>query len=167
MKIFLDFEASSLSKASYPIEFGYVREDGKGEAMLIRPAPGWEEWDEAAAAVHRITQEELAAHGVDHVTVCTRVIELAAGNILYASAPSWDGHWLSMLLRAAGYPRHLLRLRDTEAAFVEAARELAAEDGVAEVIAAARAKVEAEPPSHRALEDARREWRIWQAIKAG
>jgi hypothetical protein len=167
MKIFLDFEASSLSKASYPIELGYVREDGDGEAMLIRPAPSWTEWDEKAAAIHRISREDLALHGVDHAVVCGRLIELAHGNILYASAPSWDGHWLSMLLRATGQPRHLLRLLDTEEAFVEAARTRVAEDEVAGVIAAARAKIEAKPPSHRALEDARREWRIWQTIKAG
>ena len=40
MLVFLDFEASSLGKRSYPIEVGWVFEDGRSEAHLIRPAPG-------------------------------------------------------------------------------------------------------------------------------
>lgn len=40
MIVFLDFEVSSLSERSYPIEAGWVFEDGRGEARLIRPAPG-------------------------------------------------------------------------------------------------------------------------------
>jgi hypothetical protein len=166
MKVFLDFEASSLSKDSYPVEIGWVGEDGEGEATLIRPAETWTEWDESAAVVHGIAREELERAGTDCAVVCARLIKLAEGNTLYASAPSWDGHWLSMLLRGAGLPRHLLRLRDSEEAFAEAARARAGTDAdVAAIVAAARAKIDAEPPAHRALADARREWSIWRAIK--
>jgi hypothetical protein len=168
VKIFLDFEASSLSKVSYPIELGWVDESGAGEALLIRPAPGWVEWDERAARVHGITREQLAHGGAAHDAVCARLLALAEGNVLYASAPSWDGHWLSMLLRAAGHPRHQLRLRDSEEAFVEAAR-LHTDDpaAAAALIAAARARVASEPPGHRTLADAQREWAIWRAVTAG
>jgi hypothetical protein len=37
MRVFLDFEASSLGKNGYPIEVGWVFEDGACEAHLIRP----------------------------------------------------------------------------------------------------------------------------------
>ena len=47
MRVFLDFEASSLSKDSYPIEVGWAGEDGSTEAHLIRPAPDWTDWDAA------------------------------------------------------------------------------------------------------------------------
>src|SRR5882757_8109047 len=149
MKIFLDFEASSLSKQSYPIELGWVGEDGEGAAWLIRPAPGWTEWDADAAKVHGISRETLARDGVDHTEVCARLIALAQGRVLYASAPSWDGHWLSMLLRAAGQPRHLLRLRDSDEAFVEAARDRWPDADPAPIVKAAKAKAELMPPTHR------------------
>ena len=51
--------------------------------------------------------------------------EVTAGSVSYqghdllASAPSWDGKWLSALLRAAGLPRHSLRLRDSDEAMRE------------------------------------------------
>ena len=166
--LFLDFEASSLRKAGYPIEVGWVLEDGSGEDHLIRPAPAWTDWDERAAVVHGISRETLQNEGEPHEAVCGRLIDLAEHNTLLASAPSWDGHWLSMLLRAAGHPRHLIRLQDTEIAFRAAAQKrlgtMANETLLAKLVADARAKAEAEPAAHRALADARREWTIWRSI---
>lgn len=158
MRIFLDFEASSLNKHSYPIEIGWVFEDGSGEGYLIRPAPSWTEWDDTAEAIHGISRAQLAEEGVAHDVVCARLIEVFAGNVVYASAPSWDGHWLSMLLRAAGQPRHLLRLKDSEEAFAEAAGP------GSERIAQAREQAALLPVAHRAVDDARREWSIWKAL---
>jgi hypothetical protein len=50
MLAFLDFEASSLGKKSYPIEVAWVFEDGTSESHLIKPAPEWTDWDPAAQA---------------------------------------------------------------------------------------------------------------------
>ena len=165
MPVFLDFEASSLGKNSYPIEVGWVRTDGEGESLLIKPAEGWTEWDPNAEAIHNISRQELEDNGVEVTEACERVLQLWDGNRVFASAPSWDGHWLSMLLRGAGYPRHLIRLEDTEVAFAEAAaqRGLRPEEAQA-VIEAARAQAAAEPVAHRAQEDARREWRVWRQV---
>jgi hypothetical protein len=167
--LFLDFEASSLSKDSYPIEVGWVFEDGSGEATLIRPVPAWSEWDSAAEAIHHISRETLYRDGQPVDAICARLIGLSQTLTLLASAPSWDGHWLSMLLRGAGRPRHLIRLQDTEIAFAAAARAQlgarATDTAVAKLIADARAVVDAQPPGHRALSDARREWRIWTTIR--
>lgn len=166
--VFLDFEASSLSKESYPVEVGWVHEDGTGEAHLIRPAPGWTEWDASAEAVHHISRQMLATAGEPHDGVCARMLTLFETSTVLASAPSWDGHWLSMLLRASGLPRHLHRLQDTEVAFLEAARAKASgETQAAALIASARAKIDALPPTHRAEADARREWSIWRTIGEG
>lgn len=171
MRVFLDFEASSLSKDSYPVEVGWVLEDGTGEAHLIRPAPDWTDWDDTAEAMHGLSRSRLQREGVPHEVVCARLIELFEGNVVHASAPSWDGHWLSMLLRAADQPRHLLRMTDTEDAFVAAAKARlgpqADAESVAEAIAAARAVVEVRPVAHRALADARREWEIWVELGGG
>jgi hypothetical protein len=168
MFVFLDFEASSLSKASYPVEVGWVYEHGSGESHLIRPAPGWTEWDESAAAVHGITREQLEHEGQPHELICAKLISLAASHTLTASAPSWDGHWLSMLLRASGQPRHLIRLTDTDEAFLAAARKRGGDTSTTRAIVdAARTRAEAAPVAHRALPDAQREWSIWRMIVEG
>lgn len=169
MRVFLDFEASSLSKKdSYPIEVGWVYEDGREAAYLIRPAPKWVEWDEAAQAVHGISRKTLMRDGTPHDVVCDRLVAALKDHDIYASSASWDGHWLSMLLRGAGKPRHMMRLHDSDEAFAEAAWARlgpeADEAEVADAIARAREAVEVEPASHRALADARREWRIWQEL---
>jgi hypothetical protein len=163
--VFLDFEASSLSKQSYPIEVGWVHEDGTGEGHLIRPAPGWTDWDEGAELIHHISRQRLLAEGERHDAVCSRMLPLFETATVLCSAPSWDGHWLSMLLRASGLPRHLYRLADSEIAFREAASVKPGGDaGVEARIAAARAKVGALPAGHRAEADARRDWAVWRAI---
>lgn len=170
MLVFLDFEASSLSPRSYPIEVGWVFEDGAREAHLIRPAPGWTDWDAAAEAVHRIPHAELLAAGEPHEAVARRMVERLTGHDLCASAPSWDGKWLSALLRAAGLPRHSLRLRDTEAVRIEAARTILAphltgivlERAVETVLTLSDVR---EPvPAHRALADAEEERTHWLAV---
>jgi hypothetical protein len=93
---------------------------------------------------------------------------------LYASAPSWDGQWLSRLLRAAGLPRHALRLHDTEEAQKRAAMRPLRAAGVpieeckrillAIVERAEREVGAAMPVTHRALGDAQRELAMWRAI---
>ncbi|WP_404337056.1 transcriptional regulator [Sphingomonas sp. MMS12-HWE2-04] len=140
MRVFLDFEASSLAKRSYPVEVAWVFEDGRGDAHLIRPAPGWDDWDAEAEAIHRIPRATLTAEGVPHDAVAAQMVADLAGHDLLASAPSWDGKWLSVLLRAAGLPRHSLRLRGSDAAMAEAAAailgEVAARDAlVADILA--------------------------------
>ena len=59
MLAFLDFEASSLGKKSVPIEVAWVWEDGRGESHLIRPADGWDDWNERAEAIHHVSRATL------------------------------------------------------------------------------------------------------------
>ena len=168
MKAFLDFEASSLSEHSYPIEVAWVFQDGRSESHLIAPAPAWTDWDAAAEAIHGIARGTLAATGEPHDVVAHRMVEALTDHDLFASAPSWDGKWLSALLRAAGLPRHTLRLRDTD----EALRDTAAEilrptvpalrlDIEVHTIVARASAAEDGPPAHRALADAEGEYRKW------
>jgi len=173
MLAFLDFEASSLGKRSYPIEVAWVFEDGRSEAHLIRPAPEWTDWDPAAEAIHRIPRAELERDGIAHDIVARRMIEVLSGHDLFASAPSWDGKWLSVLLRGAGLPRHSLRLRDSD----EAHRAIAArilsiaqpqglETAVEDLLAATDRRGIGQVPAHRALADAVAERERWLAIRA-
>src|SRR5205085_4584975 len=98
-----------------------VAEDGWEETHLIRPAPGWDDWDARAEAVHGIARDTLEQDGEPHEAVAQRMVDALSGHDLYASAPSWDGKWLSVLLRAAGLPRHALRLGHTDDLFAEIA----------------------------------------------
>jgi hypothetical protein len=173
MRVFLDFEASSLGKHSYPIEVGWVFEDGRSEAHLIKPAPQWVDWDPSAEALHGISRSVLEAEGTAHDVVANRVLEALAEHVVYSNAPSWDGMWLSMLFRGAGLPRHAMRLKDSDEAYVEAAAEplrplVASGDldaVVAGVIARAQDDAAQVPVSHRALDDAKGEWRMWLEIR--
>ena len=172
MRVFLDFEASSLAKQSYPIEVAWVFEDGAAETYLIRPAEGWTDWDESAAAVHGISRAELLAAGEPHADIARHMLAVLSGHLLFASSPSWDGKWLSVLLRAAGLPRHALRLGDTDDAQLQAAlaglgnawpepQKLARAEALIARIRAA----DTGPIAHRALPDARHERELWQAIR--
>ena len=173
VRVFLDFEASSLGKNGFPIEVAWVFEDGGEETHLIRPAPGWTEWDPAAEAIHHIPLATLRADGQSHDQVAQRMVEVLTGHDLLASAPSWDGKWLSLLLRAAGLPRHALRLRDTEEAWAETARDLLRsvvapgklEDEVESLLTLAEVRDKGQP-AHRALPDAQGERARWLAIEA-
>src|SRR5579875_903578 len=102
MRVFLDFEASSLAKRGYPIEVAWVFEDGGSEEHLIRPAPDWTDWDASAEALHRISRARLESEGEPVEAVAHRLLEALSPHAVYASAPSWDGKWLSALLRAGG-----------------------------------------------------------------
>lgn len=174
MIVFLDFEASSLGKHGFPIEVGWAAEDGTEASHLIRPAPNWTEWSEEAEAVHRITRDELARNGSPHDAVARAMVEALTGHDLRASAPSWDGHWLSLLLRAGGFTRKTLLLRDSDdlhgeaavAAFRQAGLDPPAHaDAIGAAVAAAKHAIEdAAPPAHRALDDARQELRLWREV---
>jgi hypothetical protein len=173
MIVFLDFEASSLGKGGFPIEIGWIAEDGAEESHLIRPAPGWEEWNADAERIDRIPLQRLLDEGTPHDTVAHRMTERLTGHHLFASAPSWDGQWLSKLLRAAGLPRHALRLRDTEEAHRLAAMSALKSAGVPEglrpdlvdrILGEAWRSAEEEAPAHRSLDDAPRELRVWRDV---
>lgn len=161
MMVFLDFEASSLGKHSYPIEIAWVLEDGRSRSMLIRPELGWTDWSQDAERVHGISRHLLETEGIAVEDVVGELMTELVGHDLLASSPSWDGKWLSVLLRAGGVPRHALRLRKSDDAFAEAASEVLGERVIEpDVLALVEDVITAsEPaiPAHRALPDARLE----------
>jgi hypothetical protein len=174
MLVFLDFEASSLGKKSYPIEVGWVFEDGRSEAHLIRPAPDWTDWDEAAEAIHHISRATLDRSGTPCEIVAQRMVECLAGHDLLASAPSWDGKWLSTLLRGGGLPRHSLRLRDSDDAHRELATSILSAFVPAdrlnlvidELLSRSEPRAPGQAPAHRALADAQEERARWLLVGA-
>lgn len=172
MNVFIDFEASSLADKSYPVEVAWIFEDGRAESHLIVPAAGWDDWSDEAERIHGIPPSTLLRDGTAHDVVANRMVEQLSGHALFASAPSWDGKWLSVLLRAAGLPRHALRLRDTDEALREAVMPIVQpvvspdqlDRTVAELIAWATDTTKA-VPAHRALGDATEELVVWQKVQ--
>jgi len=158
MRVFLDFEASSLGKKSFPIEVAWVFEDGWSGSSLIKPLPEWTDWSEEAESLHCISRDQLARDGADPVTVARQLVDILSGHALFASALSWDGKWLSTLLRGGALPRHALRLVRSDEAFVQVARETLGDQASDAQIAALVADVIETTiparPTHRALADA-------------
>ena len=115
----------------------------------------------------------MEAKGEDHRVVAARMVEVLVGHDLLASAPSWDGKWLSALLRAGGQPKRVLRLRDSDEAQLEAARACladvepaAAREALArEVVGEVSQRRNGQVPDHRALADAETELAQWLEVK--
>jgi hypothetical protein len=165
-------EATKLKYDGYPIEVGWVFEDGRTETHLIKPSPKWTDWDVGAETLHGISRAELQA-GVPHDVVAHRVLSELGEHAVYATAPSWDGKWLSVLLRGAGLPRHAMRLKDADEAHAEAIAEALGPSVAPEKLAAvtvdilkkARADLGRGPVRHRALQDAERERQVWLKVR--
>ncbi|WP_246505113.1 transcriptional regulator [Microvirga antarctica] len=173
---FVDFEASSLGKHGYPIEVAWVFRTGESASFLIRPEPAWTDWADDAEALHGLTRARLLAEGRPAGDVAAAMLAALEGHAIYATAPSWDGHWMSLLLRAGGLPRHALRLQDTQVAHRDLVVGILTAAGVpeslhetllAELLPPDGKAADGEsPPAHRALADARQEQRLWLALKS-
>ncbi|MBP0437685.1 transcriptional regulator [Tianweitania sediminis] len=166
MIVFLDFEASSLSKKSYPIEVAWVAENGDESSALLRPIRDWTDWSAEAELIHGISRDRLRHEGQPVNEMAHRMIRCLSGHDLFASAPSWDGKWLSTRLRAAGLPRHALRLQLSDDAFRDAVGRIlppgTEEQQIVRLVEDVIRETEPEKPAHRALDDARLELRRWQ-----
>jgi hypothetical protein len=99
--VFIDFEASSLSVYSYPIEIAWSLEDGSIESYLISPQemPEWTDWDIKAERIHGIKKQELLKRGKSALWVCNRVCESLVGKVLYSDYPLYDRLWMEKLLK--------------------------------------------------------------------
>lgn len=172
MRAFIDFEASSLGRHGYPIEVAWVFEDGCSDSFLISPIETWTDWDPAAQAIHGISREQLATEGRATEEVASRLVDALHGHRIFASAPSWDGKWLSLLLRAGGLPRHAIRLADTDEALLEVIRAVLAPHlpsseihrAARKIVSCAGDRFFGRRRAHRALADARVERERWQVI---
>ncbi len=170
MIAFIDFEASSLSSSSYPIEVGWVFEDGTGESHLIRPEATWTDWDLVAEEVHGISRATLAADGIPAADVARRLLAAIGSCEIYSDADKADQYWLNVLLAAAGLLP--VPVREVYGAYAGAVRPLLAHvpASVASSMAQSflmQAEVEAEqavPTRHRAEHDAKRLWWTWRRL---
>lgn len=114
----LDVEASALGPAGYPIEIGVALAAGERQSLLVRPAPSWTHWDDAAERVHGISREILLAHGRPITEVAVTLNARLAGRVLYSDGWVVDRPWLTMLFHEARVPM-TFELRPLEAILSE------------------------------------------------
>lgn len=113
---FLDFEASSLSDNSWPIEMGWalVGSDGlvESDGCLIRPAADWSlgDWSLESAAIHGIDLDDVISGGIDAVTAYRKLYGALSGSLVYSDAPKYEARWLERLRQCAGDDRPALRV---------------------------------------------------------
>jgi hypothetical protein len=69
-----------------------MTEDGEGEAHLIRPAPGWEDWSPASERIHGLSRDLLAREGRPAEVVARRVLDVlgAEGVVVASDAARWE-----------------------------------------------------------------------------
>ena len=102
----LDFEASSLSPASWPIEIGLSwLDDDRVQtwSSLILPAPTWDldDWSTQSAAVHGIPFSELA-DAPSPTEVAETLLNVLGHRRLVSDAAEFEARWLARLMEAAG-----------------------------------------------------------------
>ncbi|SEP83751.1 hypothetical protein SAMN05421693_107102 [Ectothiorhodospira magna] len=108
---FLDFEASSLSEQSYPVQVAWSDGEGQVECWLIRPADDWRDWCEGAEEIHGITRESIEDEGQDIAWVCRRMNQALAGKVVFTDGVHLDRFWLRRLF-VAGNAMPRFRLGD-------------------------------------------------------
>ena len=100
--VFIDFEASSLSENSWPIEVGIAWLEGRRveiRSKLIKRHNSWDldDWSEVSAAVHNIPYSDLenveSAEGI-----AQWLIETVGDQRLVSDAPEFDQRWFDRLI---------------------------------------------------------------------
>lgn len=143
----MDIEASGFGRGSYPIEVGYILENGDTYCSLIRPMEDWSHWDVEAENLHGITRDALFKHGRAALDIARQLNEALKGMTLYSDAWGQDNSWLQRLFHDVGvWPTFKL----------ESIRCIISESQI-EFWNGARKEVELELaiPRHRASSDAR------------
>jgi hypothetical protein len=100
---FLDVEASSFHKHSYPIEIAWSDPDGAIETHLINPdgINDWTDWDFHAEQIHGISRKLCRESGVHPKSLCRRMSQsIAPGELIYADGGQIDQDWIDVLFGA-------------------------------------------------------------------
>lgn len=145
--IILDIEASGFGKDSYPIEIGFVSEQGEAWCALIKPAEQWRHWDERAARMHLITRENLLTHGKSIVSVAQELNDRLQNTIVYTDGWIHDFIWLARLFDEANMRPHF-KLQDLRE-MLSPAQEVRWEAAKSQIL------LEMNEARHRASTDAR------------
>ena len=179
--LFIDIEASSLSRNGFPIEVAWVTEAGIGMSALIHPEPDWSDWSTEAEALHGISRQLLLEEGRPASRVAQEMAAACRDRRIVSDAPAFDQAWLLALFRTARLRPP--RLRSVQEAYAEVLRPLLRTDtrnrfdllepprtvsltDILNMVAdAQRRDALRDKVSHRALDDAHSLWWIWNDLK--
>ncbi|MEJ0023590.1 MAG: hypothetical protein WDN76_09305 [Alphaproteobacteria bacterium] len=155
--VFLDFEASSLSPESWPVEVGYAGACGAEDAFLLSRHREWsmEYWDRNSANLHGISLADLDEFGVPAEAAIDRLAKKLGNAIVVSDAPDFENHWLRRISTAAGKPTPFV-VQDWE-------EYLPAGQSEAERKALTEQARKQEGVRHRAGPDARVMRAVWRA----
>lgn len=152
----IDFEASGLSKQSYPIEVGLTNGSTEYQS-LIKPMQHWLYWSYASGAVHKIKRAELLTDGTEALKVAQRLNELATNQIVYCHSVQWDGFWCNALFSDNGI-KCAFEIRDIQELIADSDSTLEAFLNAQTILQSSQKFT-----AHRALDDA---LVIWKALTA-
>jgi hypothetical protein len=110
----IDFEASGLGKASYPIEVGWGDGRHPTTSFLLNPErmDGWTEWDPRSQEFHKIPRKKLISEGENPKRIAEIMVKELAGKTLYSDEPRYDNMWKNRLLIDSGYDPDLIKIKN-------------------------------------------------------
>jgi len=100
MPRFLDIEASSLGRRSYPIEVAWSDDDRNIENYLINfhEIDEWTDWNPDSQKIHGITKEQCREDGIHPRWLCNFMSNSIKPNeIIYADGGEFDAFWIDIL----------------------------------------------------------------------
>lgn len=110
----IDFEASGLTKTSYPIEVAWGSSGKAVTSFLLNPdkMAGWTEWSLKSFEFHGILRNELIENGKDPRQVAEQMITELAGKDVYSDEPRFDSMWKDRLLMDSGFDPDVIRIKN-------------------------------------------------------
>ena len=144
----IDFEASGLSRLSYPIEVGLTNGCTDYQA-LIKPMRHWNYWSDEAESVHKISRTQIQRKGIEPAQVAQELNHRLSGKVAYCDSVQWDGFWCNILY-ADNAIHCKFEIRDISELITDSDEKLS-------TFLAERAKLEqsGQVTLHRALDDAK------------
>ena len=101
--LILDFEASSLSRKSYPIEVAWGTAEHI-QSFLINPGEvkHWTEWNKESEQIHGLSLDYICKHGEPAEKVAKQMLEDLEDKMVYVDGGHYDVFWKDRLLELLG-----------------------------------------------------------------
>lgn len=166
--VFIDFEASSLSGFSYPIEVAWGSSVEDIRSCLISPSQCHDciDWDDDSELLHGLSRRQLLEQGVPMDRVCDLLNDALLGRQVFSDANVYDNLWLEKLFYAAGKGQPGFRIRHIDELLCERLAPLMVRrqeliEALEELRRAARSKIARQ---HRAGWDVRFLIELWDMV---
>lgn len=101
----IDFEASSLSGRSYPIQVGVVMNDGREYMAYIKPISKWIDWNPLSEKIHNISRDYIESYGEEAINVAHELNNLIGTDTVFCDGGVYDFHWCNALYNGVNIKR--------------------------------------------------------------